>query len=48
MVTLAITVTINEQHALGQWFSTWGPRTPKWSANNFKGATGSARGLPKY
>ena len=37
-------------HGLEQWFSTWGPRTPKWSANDFKGAArskGSARGPPK-
>ena len=36
--------------SLVQWFSTWGPRTPKWSANDFKGAArskGSARGPPK-
>ena len=35
---------------LEQWFSTWGPRTPKWSANDFKGparSKGSARGPPK-
>ena len=36
--------------SLEQWFSTWGPRTPKWSANDFKGAArskGSTRGPPK-
>ena len=33
-----------------QWFSTWGPRTPRWSANDFKGTArtkGSVRG-PQY
>ena len=26
-------------YRLDQWFSTWGPQSHKWSANDFKGGT---------
>ena len=36
-----------KEHGLLQWFSTWGLRTLKWSANDFEGAV-KAKGFAPF